>query len=114
MGEGALITGFVVGGTAPVNVLVVARGPSLTQFGVATALADTRVTLFRAGAQLDTNDDWPTHPRSAEITATTFTPGSPRESAVLMTLAPGGYTAVVSGAGSAVSGIAIAEIYELP
>lgn len=113
-GEGALITGFVVGGTAPVNVLVVARGPSLTQFGVTTALADTRVALFRGGVQLDTNDDWQTHPRSAEITATTFAPGSPRESAVLMTLAPGAYTAVVSGAGTAATGIAIAEVYELP
>lgn len=113
-GEGALITGFVVGGSAPVNVLVVARGPSLTQFGVTTALADTRVALFRGGVQLDANDDWQTHPRSAEITATSFAPGSPRESAVLMTLAPGAYSAVVSGAGAAATGIAIVEVYELP
>jgi hypothetical protein len=113
-GEGAVITGFVVGGTAPVNVLVVARGPSLAQFGVAAPLADTRVTLFRGSTQLETNDDWQTHPRSAEITATTFAPGNARESAVLATLAPGAYTAVVQGGGTATTGIAIVEVYELP
>lgn len=113
-GEGAVITGFVVGGFAPVNVLVVARGPSLTQFGVTTAIADTRVALFRGSTQLEANDDWQTHPRAAEITASTFAPGSPRESAVLMTLAPGAYTAVVNGAGTAVAGVAIVEVYELP
>jgi hypothetical protein len=113
-GEGAVITGFVVGGTAPVNVLVVARGPSLTQFGVTTAITDTRVTLFRGATQLDTNDDWQTHPRATEITASTFAPGSARESAVLMTLDPGAYTAVVQGAGLATTGVAIVEVYELP
>jgi hypothetical protein len=113
-GEGAVITGFVVGGNSPVTILVVARGPSLTQFGVTTAIADTRVTLFRGSTQLDTNDDWQTHPRNADITASTFAPGSPRESAIFMTLAPGAYTAVVNGAGTATTGVAIVEVYELP
>ncbi len=113
-GEGVVITGFVVGGNASVNIVVIARGPSLAQFGVTTAITDTRVTLFRGSTQLETNDDWQTHPRSAEITATTFAPGSPRESAVLMTLAPGAYTAVVQGAGTATTGVAIVEVYELP
>ncbi|MEO6246351.1 MAG: DUF4394 domain-containing protein [Opitutaceae bacterium] len=112
--EGGLITGFVVSGSAPVNVLVVARGPSLTQFGVTTALSDTRVVLYRGSAQIDANDDWQSHPRSSEITTTTFAPGSPRESAVLATLAPGAYTALVTGAGTATSGVAIVEVYELP
>ncbi len=113
-GEGAVITGFVVGGISPVNILVVARGPSLTQFGVTTALADTRVSLFRGSTLLETNDDWQTGTRTAEITASTFAPGSPRESAVLMTLAPGAYTAVVNGAGTSTTGVAIVEVYELP
>jgi hypothetical protein len=112
--EGALITGFVVGGSAPVNVLVVARGPSLAQFGVTTAIADTRVALFRGATQLDANDDWQANARSAEILATTFAPGNPRESAILMTLAPGAYTAVVNGSGTAATGVAIVEVYELP
>lgn len=113
-GEGALFTGFVVGGNATINVLVVARGPSLAQFGVATAISDTRVSVWRGATQLDANDDWQANPRSAEITATTFAPGSPRESAVLLTLAPGAYTAVVSGAGTATTGVAMVEVYELP
>ncbi|MDP3073446.1 MAG: DUF4394 domain-containing protein [Opitutaceae bacterium] len=113
-GEGVVITGFVVGGTAPVNVLVVARGPSLTAFGVVSAIADTRVTLYRGATALESNDDWQTHARATEIMATTFAPGSPRESALLATLAPGAYTAVVSGAGTAVAGVALVEVYELP
>jgi hypothetical protein len=113
-GEGALFTGFVIGGNAPVNVLVVARGPSLTQFGVTSAIADTRVSLWRGPTQLDANDDWQTHPRSADIMASTFAPGNPRESAVLMTLTPGTYTAVINGSGTATTGVAIVEVYELP
>jgi hypothetical protein len=113
-GEGALITGFVVSGWTPINVLVVARGPSLAPFGVSTAIADTRLAVFRGAVQLDANDDWETHARVAEIRATAFAPGSPRESAVLLTLAPGTYTAVVNGGGSSTSGVGIVEVYELP
>lgn len=113
-GEGALFAGFVVGGTAPVNVLVVARGPSLVPLGVATAIADTRLSLWRGATQLGDNDEWQAHPRAAEIAATGLAPGGSRESALLITLPPGAYTAVVSGGGSSATGVAIVETYELP
>ena len=114
-GEAALITGFVVGGTSPVNVLVTTRGPSLTQFGVVLALPDPQLALWSASGQpLDQNDDWQNHSRVAEITATGLAPLNARESAVILTLAPGAYTATVGGGGSAASGVAMIEVYELP
>jgi len=114
VGEGALITGFVINGNAPVNVLVVARGPSLTAFGVTNVLSDTFVRLFQGGTLVDSNDDWQTNPRAADITATTFAPSNAKESAVIATLQPGAYTANVSGGGTASTGVAIVEVYELP
>lgn len=113
-GEGAVIVGFVVGGNAPVNVLVTARGPSLTAFGVNAALPDTRVSLYRGSTLLESNDDWQAHPRNAEITATGFAPGNGREAAVLATLQPGAYTAVINGTSAAMEGVALIEVYELP
>lgn len=114
-GEAALISGFIVGGTAPVNVLVTTRGPSLTQFGVTSALADPQLRIWNgSGQMLDVNDDWQSHPRAAEITATGFAPMNAKESASVLTLAPGTYTATVGGVGTAVSGVAMIEVYELP
>ena len=114
-GEAALIAGFVVGGTAPVNVVVTTRGPSLTQFGVMAALADPQLRIWNgSGQQIDQNDDWQTHPRSAEITATGFAPLNARESAAILTLAPGAYTATVVGGGASATGVATIEVYELP
>ncbi|BET68021.1 hypothetical protein ASA1KI_29390 [Opitutales bacterium ASA1] len=114
VGEGILISGFVVTGDAPVDVLVVGRGPSLAEFGVNEPIADTTIALFRGSDLLDWNDDWSSHPRAEEIEASGFAPGDSRESALLLSLAPGVYTAHVSGATEAHMGISIVEVYELP
>lgn len=113
-GEGAVIVGFVVAGNGPTNVLLNARGPSLAQFGLTTAISDTRVQLFSGSTLIADNDDWQTSARAAEITASGLAPGSAKESAVLAALAPGAYTAVVTGAGGATTGVAIVEVYEMP
>ena len=114
-GESSLILGFVVHGASPVNVLVSTRGPSLTRFGVASALADTQLSVWGGNGQmLEQNDDWQTHARATEITATGFAPLEAKESAVVLTLPPGSYTATVSGVGNAVNGVAMIEVYELP
>jgi hypothetical protein len=114
VGEGILISGFVVTGDAPIDVLVVGRGPSLAEFGVNDPIADTIIALFRGSDLLDWNDDWSSHPRADEIEASGFAPGDSRESALLLSLAPGIYTAHVSGATEAHTGISIVEVYELP
>lgn len=112
-GDGALISGFVVSGDAPVTVLINSRGPSLTQFGLSNAQMDTRIALYRGNSLLEENDNWQTHPRSAEITASGFAPGDARESSILVTLAPGAYT-VVMGSMTTATAVAILEVYELP
>ena len=113
-GEGAVIAGFVIGGTSPVNVLVSTRGPTLAQFGVVSALADTKVSLYRNSTLVDENDDWGAHLRAADITASGFGPMNAKEGALIASLAPGAYTAVVTGVGAATTGVVLVEVYELP
>ncbi len=125
-GEELMIGGVVVRGPGPKRLLIRAVGPTLTSFGVAGALADTVLTLFNsAGAQIATNDDWntrvnaPTTGTAAEVSAASSAVGafalanSTRDSALLLTLAEGAYTAQITGKGAA-SGVILLEIYEIP
>ncbi|MGE5095853.1 MAG: choice-of-anchor D domain-containing protein [Betaproteobacteria bacterium] len=111
-GNDVLIGGFIVGGATPKQVVVRARGPSLASQGVAGALADPTLTVVPAVGDAITNDDWGSAANAAALSATGLAPANAKESALLMTLNPGGYTAVVSGVGGA-TGIAIVEVYEV-
>jgi cytochrome c peroxidase len=106
------IAGFIVNGTVPKRVLVRALGPSLAQFGLSNVLADPMISLIGpAGfAEID-NDNWQSSQR-AEIEATGLAPGNALESAIIATLAPGSYTAVLNGTNSG-TGTAILELYDL-
>jgi hypothetical protein len=64
------------------------------------------------GTLLKSNNDWK-ESQQAEIEATGLQPTNGLESAILMTLSPGGYTAVVAGSGGS-RGVALVEIYRLP
>jgi cyclophilin family peptidyl-prolyl cis-trans isomerase len=113
-GDNVMIGGFIVAGNGSQRVLVRAIGPSLGAFGVADPLADPTLTLYDSeGNQIDFNDNWQDNPSQAEIEATMIAPNDPKESAVLQTLTPGGYTAIVRGAGSA-TGTGLVEVYVLP
>ena len=113
-GDNVMIGGFIVAGNGSQRVLVRAIGPSLGAFGVADPLADPTLTLYDSqGSQIDFNDNWQDNPAQAEIEATMIAPTDPKESAVLQTLAPGGYTAIVRGVGSA-TGTGLVEVYVLP
>jgi len=110
MGDEALIGGFIVGGGTSKNVIVRALGPSLGKLGV---LTDPLVELHDGDGQLiASNDNWTNSPQQGEIIATGIPPGDARESALLATLAPGGYTAIVRGADGG-SGLGLVEIYDL-
>ncbi|HEY1583821.1 MAG TPA: hypothetical protein VGF73_12060, partial [Chthoniobacterales bacterium] len=65
------------------------------------------------GNQLDFNDNWQDSSKATEIENSGLEPNDPRESAVLPTLPPGGYTAVVRGTGPTPTGIAIVEAFAL-
>ena len=114
-GNDVMIGGFILGSdeTESAAVLVRAIGPSLTAFGVTDALADPVLELYDAnGTLLKSNNDWK-ESQQVEIEATGLQPTNDLESAILMTLSPGGYTAVVAGSGGS-TGVALVEIYRLP
>jgi cyclophilin family peptidyl-prolyl cis-trans isomerase len=113
-GEDVLIGGFIVFGEGDQRVLVRAIGPSLTGL-VPEPLADPTLTLVNAqGTQIDFNDNWQDNPDAAEIEATTIPPTNPDESAVIPTLSPGNYTAIVRGTGIDQTGTGLVEVYALP
>jgi len=109
-GDNVMIAGFIIGGATPKTVVVRARGPSL---GVAGAIADPTLTLVPAAGGANTvNDDWGTAANAAQLSATGYAPANAKESAIMATLDPGAYTAIVSGVGDT-TGLAIVEVYEL-
>jgi ligand-binding sensor domain-containing protein len=106
-GDNALIGGFIIAGDGPKKLIVRAIGPSLALNG---ALADPTLELFdRDGRSLAFNNDW-TESRS-EVEATTIAPSHDLESAIVMQLPPGAYTAVVRGREGA--GLGLIEVYDL-
>lgn len=110
--DNVLIGGFIVLGDASTSTLIRAIGPSLTPLGVTGALQDPELELHDGnGTLIVSNDDWMTD-QEAEIIATGVAPTVPAESAILMTLAPGNYTAIVSGK-SNTTGVGLVEVYQL-
>jgi hypothetical protein len=108
------IGGFIISGLAPKHVLLRAIGPSLTQLGVPDALADPVMELHGPGSFTTiVNNNWRDDPaQEAAIIATGIAPTNDLESAIDATLAPGAYTAIVSGNGGTL-GVALFEIYDL-
>jgi hypothetical protein len=109
-GANVLIGGFIIAGTQPKKVIVRAIGPSLP---LVDKLLDPTLELHDAtGALIAANDNWADNANKQEIIASTIAPSDAHESAVLTTLAPGSYTAVVSSANQT-TGSAVVEIYDL-
>lgn len=112
IGDEVLIGGLIVQGSSDKKVIVRALGPSLAG-AVKGALADPVLEMYNSsGTLIASNDNWSTSPQSAEIIASTVPPANPAESAVVTTLAPGAYTAIVRGANGG-SGIGLVEVYDL-
>ena len=110
-GDNAMIGGFILGGGSA-EVIVRAIGPSLTAFGVAGALQDPTLDLYDSfGTLIVSNDDWK-DTQQTEIAATGLPPSNDKESAILMTLLPAPYTAIVRGKNDT-TGVALVEVYEL-
>jgi Matrixin len=111
-GDNVMIGGFIIDGTTTKKVVIRAIGPSLGASGIAGALGNPTLELHdSSGALLQSNDDWRTD-QEEEIIASHLAPANNLESAIVADLAPGGYTAIVSGVGGG-TGIALVEIYDL-
>jgi hypothetical protein len=117
--ENVMIGGFIVQGTK--RVIVRAIGPELTQYGVPNALSDPTLELHDGrGVLIASNDNWQTtviggiiiEDQVADIQNSRHAPTQPSESAIIATLPPGKYTAIVRGKNIAV-GVALVEVYDL-
>ena len=129
-GQNVLVGGFVITGSTPIKVLIRGIGPTLANLGITNPLGDPELTLYKinpdgSSVVISKNDDWGgSKALSDAFTATgdfALDPFS-KDAAILITLAPGIYTAQVSpaggltqvpGAGSP-SGVALVEIYQVP
>ena len=121
-GTNILIAGFVIGGSTARTVLVRASGPALAAFGVSGTLADPQLKLYKSNPDgsstfLESNNGWggdaSIRATAPNVGAFAWTNSTSADSALLVTLPPGGYTAQVSGFGGD-SGVALVELYEVP
>jgi len=115
--DNVMIAGLIAGpsnGTS-VKVLVRALGPTLTDFGVPGALANPTLDLVNSsGTVIRSNDNWKDDPQQrAAIEAAGLAPSHDEEAALVETVAPGAYTAVVRGSGRA-TGVGLVEVYNIP
>ncbi|MEY2549222.1 MAG: hypothetical protein QOD64_1804, partial [Verrucomicrobiota bacterium] len=111
-GDNVMIAGIIIRGDRERRVLIRGIGPSLAAAGVANPLPDPTLEIHDANGQIAQNDNW----RSAqenEIRAAGFAPGDERDAAVILSLWPGNYTAILRGKGSN-TGNALVEVYTLP
>jgi hypothetical protein len=109
-----LVSGFVIGGSEPKDILIRAVGPTLKDFGINNALTHPKLDVFNAaGERLASNDQWTATLRDsfAQVGASLL-PADSLDAAVRITLPPGNYTAQISGVGST-DGIVLVEVYEM-
>ncbi len=111
-GDNVLIGGFIVSGTSPKSVILRALGPTLANFGVTGVLQDPVLELHDStGALIFSNDNWRETQETA-IAAAGLQPNDDRESAILATLDPGTYTAILQGKNNT-TGAGLVEAYDL-
>ena len=119
-GGNIIIAGFVISGSGTEQFLARADGPSLTQFGVTGVLAQPSLNVFNnAGTVIATNTGWGTNTNPAQIASTAVLvgafalPANSADSALLGSLPAGAYTVEISGI-DGTTGVALAEVYEVP
>ena len=111
-GQHVGIAGFIISGSTSKKIIVRALGPTLAQFGVPGVLQDPILELYNASNKLIAYDDNWKNAQQSEIQASGYALGDDREAAIMLTLAPGNYTAIVRGANTTV-GAALLEVYDL-
>ena len=114
-GNNVLIAGFIIRGTESKKVIIRGIGPSLT--GVGVTLSDPTLELHQGNTTLSTNDNWKVNDQThqsqeAEVNATTVPPTNDLESAIVATLTPGSYSAILAGKNGGI-GVGVVEVYDL-
>jgi hypothetical protein len=119
--DNVMIGGFIVQGTQPKRVILRAIGPELSQYGVPNPLVDPTLELHDStGALIASNDNWQhtiiggiiTSDQVRDIQNSGHAPGDPRESAMIVDLPPGNYTAIVRGVNET-TGVGLVEVYDI-
>ena len=112
-GNNVLIGGFIISGTGPKKLVMRALGPTLSRFGVPGVLQNPTLELHNAaGALIAFNDNWGDAPNKQQIIDAHLAPPNAAEPAILATLNPGNYTAIVRGANNT-TGVALVEGYDI-
>ena len=122
-GDNVMIGGFIVQGTGPKTVILRAIGPELSAppYNIPNALADPTLELHNgSGALIASNNNWQTTIIGGIITTSQVSaiqnsghaPTQPSESAIIATLQPGNYTAIVRGVNNT-TGVALVEVYDI-
>ena len=113
LGDNAMIGGFIITGSASKALVLRGIGPSLINAGISDALVDPVLSLRgSSGATIFQNDNWQDNPaQSALISAAGLAPQDSRESGIAATLAPGAYTAILTGTNQT-TGVGLVEIYD--
>src|SRR5207248_4756921 len=117
-GDNVLIGGFVIEGSQPARFIIRAIAFSLSTFGIADALGDSVIELYDVNHTLvASNDDWFISNDAPTIASYHLDPPNSIESALIVTLNPGSYTAIVKSFSSstqpATTGVALFELYDL-
>ncbi len=111
--DSVLVSGFIIGEVAQSTVILRALGPSLASAGVTEPLGDPLLTIFDGnGDSIAVNDNWQEDPGADEISGNGLAPTDAAESATVLFLPAGAYTATVRGA-DAGTGVGLVEFYEL-
>lgn len=121
-GHNILIGGFIIKGNSSKRVLILGKGPSLSEFGLPDTLTNPFLRLFSGSTSIAENDDWESQ-RAAIVSTgldpcqpnpgrTTPPPNCTRESAILTTLEPGLYTVHLTGINSGV-GVGLVEVFDV-
>jgi hypothetical protein len=113
-GNDIMIAGFIVDGGGGADAIIVrGLGPSLAAFGIPNVLANPQLELRNSnGVLIRSNNNWMDDPAQAVlINAAGLAPGNTLEAAIVESLSPGAYTALLSGTANG-TGIGLVEVYD--
>ena len=112
-GDAVMIAGTIIGGVNPKAIVIRGLGPSLATAGVSNFLPNPTISVVNSlGVTIAADDDWQTDPGASEIQSVGLAPTNTLESATLLDLFPGNYTAILSDVNGN-SGVGLVEIYNV-